>query len=158
MPARRLKDFLEENDVPYVTIQHSLAYTASDIAAMTHIKGRYLAKTVMVMVDGRMAMAVLPSSFHVDLDQLRESIDARSVELADEDDFKNRFPGCEVGAMPPFGNLYGMDVYVDNELAKDEEIAFNAGSHTELLRLSFEAYAELVRPRLMDFRTLSQAA
>lgn len=157
MPARRLRDFLDKNNVPYVTIQHSLAYTASDIAAMTHIKGRYLAKTVMVNVDGDMAMAVLPSSYHVDLDQLKESIDARSVKLASEEEFKSRFPECEVGAMPPFGNLYGMDVFVDNELAKDEEIAFNAGSHTELLRLSFEDYARLARPRLMDFRVSSPA-
>lgn len=157
MLAQRLKSYLDDNDVPYVTIAHSLAYTSSDIAAMTHIKGRFLAKTVIVKVDGEMAMAVLPSHYHVDLDRLQESIGADSVELAGEDEFKDRFPGCEIGAMPPFGNLYGMDVLIDSDLAQDEEIAFNAGTHTELVRLAFEDFDRLVEPRRIDFHSAMPA-
>lgn len=158
MPVRRLKQYLEENDVHYVTLSHSLAYTAQEIAALTHIKGKYLAKTVMVKLDGGMAMAVLPASFHVDLDLLSKATGARRVELAGEEDFKGLFPQCEVGAMPPFGNLWGMDVYVDRRLTEDEEIAFTAGTHTELVRLSYEDFARLVQPKMTDFCALEQAA
>ena len=151
MPVQRLKEFLDENRVKYVTVSHSLAYTAQEVAASAHVKGRELAKTVMVKVDGKMAMAVLPASYQVDLVLLMDAIEADRVELADEEEFKGLFPRCDVGAMPPFGNLYGMDVYVSEELAEDEEIAFNAGSHTELVKLRYADFARLVKPQLMEF-------
>ncbi len=151
MPVKRLRQFLDENKVKYVTLSHSLAYTAQEIAALTHIKGKDLAKTVMVKVDGEMAMAVLPASFQIDFDLLKSALGAGRVEIAAEDEFKGRFPNCEVGAMPPFGNLYDMDVYADNRLAEDEEIAFNAGTHTELVRLPYQDFARLVKPKMMDF-------
>ena len=151
MPVQRLKKFLDEHQVKYVTLSHSPAYTAQEIAASAHIKGKDLAKTVMVKIDGDMAMAVLPASFQVDLHMLRDVFDAERVELATEDEFKDLFPRCEVGAMPPFGNLYDMDVFVAEELTADEEIAFNAGSHTELLKIPYADFARLVQPRVLEF-------
>ncbi len=151
MPAKKLKQFLDDNDVRYVTIQHSKAYTAQDVAATSHISGKEIAKTVMVRLGGKMAMAVVPASRMVDLEHLREVTGATSAELATESEFKDRFPECEVGAMPPFGNLYGLEVYVDESLREDEEIAFNAGTHTELVRLAYADFERLVKPRVMGF-------
>ena len=148
MPAKRLKEFLDGQKVKYVVIQHSPAFTAQEIAASAHVSGKELAKTVMVRIDGKMAMAVLPASFKVDFDRLREAAGAERVELAGEAEFEDMFPGCEVGAMPPFGNLYDMEVYVSKRLAEDEEIAFNAGSHTELVRLAYADFERLVSPRV----------
>jgi Ala-tRNA(Pro) deacylase len=151
MPVKKLKDFLDRERVKYVTLTHSRAYTAQEIAASAHIPGRELAKTVMVTLDGRMAMAVLPASFKIDFDKLKQAANAKSAGLATEDEFKGMFPDCEVGAMPPFGNLYGMEVFVADRLAEDDEIAFNAGSHTELIRLSYKEFARLVRPKVVRF-------
>jgi Ala-tRNA(Pro) deacylase len=137
--------------VKYVTISHSAAYTAQEIAASAHVPGRELAKTVIVKVDGKMAMAVLPASFKVDLQHLKEAAGAKSVELASEREFRDMFPGCETGGMPPFGNLYGMDVYVSGKLAEDAEIAFNAGSHTELVKLAYKDFDRLVKPKVIHF-------
>lgn len=151
MPVKKLLEFLDENHVRYITIRHSSAFTAQEIAAKAHISGKELAKTVMIKVDGKMAMAVLPASFHVDFESLKEIFGTRNVILATENEFRNRFPDCDLGAMPPFGNLYGMEVYVADQLTQDKEIAFNAGSHTELIRLSFEDYQRLVKPRIFRF-------
>ena len=147
MPVKKLKEFLDSEKVKYVAIQHSPAYTAQEIAASSHIRGKELAKTVMVTLDGKLAMAVVPASRKVGFDSLREAAGANSVQLASEQAFRDMFPGCEVGAMPPFGNLYGMDVYVSKLLATDEEIAFNAGSHTELIRLAYRDFERLVKPK-----------
>ncbi len=158
MPVQKLKTFLDDHRVKYVTISHSPAYTAQEIAASAHVKGREMAKTVMIKIDGKMTMAVLPASFQVDLDMLMDAFGAQRVELATEDEFKGRFPECEVGAMPPFGNLYDLDVYVAGELAEDDEIAFNAGSHTELVKLGYADFARLVKPRVLDFLAAPQPA
>ena len=146
MPIRKLREFLDSHAVRYFVVSHSPAYTAQEIAAAAHVPGKELAKTVMVTLDGKMAMVVLPASRQLDFELLRELTGTRDVELADEKEFSGLFPECEPGAMPPFGNLYGMDVYVSEELEDDDEIAFNAGAHTELLRLSYESYKRLVRP------------
>jgi Ala-tRNA(Pro) deacylase len=151
MPVKQLREFLDKNMVKYVTVSHSPAYTAQEIAASAHIPGRELAKTVMVKVDGRLAMAVLPASSHVDFDLLADAIGARRVELADESEFRQQFGECELGAMPPFGNLYGMEVYVADELTEDDQIAFNAGSHTELIRMAYADFERLVRPQIIRF-------
>jgi Ala-tRNA(Pro) deacylase len=153
MPVEALREFLDRNRVKYVIITHSPAYTAREIAASTHIPGREIAKTVIVKIDGRLAMAVLPASELVDLDLLADAAFARRVELAEEEEFGDRFPDCQLGAMPPFGNLYGMDVYVAESLTEDEEIAFNAGSYTELVRMAYADYARLVKPRILRFGT-----
>ena len=148
MPANKLKEFLDSQQVKYVTITHSPSYTAQEVAASAHVRGKDLAKTVMVTLDGRMAMVVLPASRKVGFDLLREVSGAENVQLASERAFSDMFPGCEVGAMPPFGNLYGMDVYASKLLEQDAEIAFNAGSHTELIRLAYEDFVRLVNPKV----------
>ncbi len=102
----------------------------------------------MVKIDGNMAMAVLPASYKVNLDLLKEAAGASEIELADEQEFEGLFPECAPGAMPPFGNLYGMKVFVAESLAEDEQIAFNAGSHTELIRLAYQDFAGLVEPKV----------
>ncbi len=150
MPARKLKQFLDSEKVKYITCTHSQFFTASEIAASAHIPGKQLAKTVMINVDGDIAMAVLPATDRVDLPLLREVTGSGKTRLATEREFKDLFPDCEIGAMPPFGNLYGMEVYVSSSLTEDEEIAFNAGSHTELIKLSYADFERLVRPRVVD--------
>ena len=151
MIAKKLKNFLDERKVKYVTLAHSPAYTAQEIAEQAHISGHVLAKTVMVVIDGAMAMAVLPSDHRVHLDDLCDLTDTDDVRLAREDEFKSLFPDCELGAMPPFGNLYDMSVYVSPLLAEEHEIAFNAGSHTEIIRMAFHDYDRIVRPRVVRF-------
>lgn len=150
MPTQQLKSFLDSNHVKYRTITHSPEYTAQEIAASAHIPGKELAKTVIVKLDGKFAMAVLPASRHVSLTRLKEAIHARDAELASEDEFAKLFPDCELGAMPPFGNLYDMPVYAEKQLTEDEEIAFSAGSHTELVQLAFSDFNELVHPKVVD--------
>ncbi len=156
MPLSMLREFLDRNHIQYMVISHSVAYTAQGIAALTHTPGKELAKTVMVMIDGKLAMAVVPASFRVDLYRLKKYLAADSVELASEFEFRDRFPDCETGSMPPFGNLYGMDVFVDQALAEDQEIAFNAGSHRELMRMKFSDFRALVKPAIIQL-ALSKA-
>ena len=151
MPLKKLRDFLDSKNIKYVTIEHSRAYTANEIAATAHIPGKELAKTVMVKIDGKMTMTVLPAYCKINFELLQEAAGASNVELSSEQEFKDMFPGCEIGAMPPFGNLYGMEVLVDKSLCEDEEIAFNAGSHTELIRLSYKDFEKLVKPKVVKF-------
>ncbi|MCW0484340.1 aminoacyl-tRNA deacylase [Gaoshiqia sediminis] len=151
MPIKKLKEYLDKNNIEYITIRHSLAYNAQRIAATTHIPGKELAKTVMVKIDGRMAMAVLPASYLINLKLLKETTGAKKVEIANELEFKHLFPDCEIGAMPPFGNLYDMEVYVAESLADDEEIAFNAGTHVELIRMAYADFERLVQPVVLQF-------
>ncbi len=149
MPVKKLKSFLDSHNIEYVTISHSPAYTAQRIAELTHTPGKELAKTVIVKLDDRFAMAVVPASHRVDIDYLKRGVHANRVTLATEAEFADLFPDCELGAMPPFGNLYDMDVYVAEALTEDTEIAFNAGSHTELVRLAYEDFAKLVKPTVI---------
>jgi Ala-tRNA(Pro) deacylase len=151
MPVKKLKDFLDRENVKYVSNYHSIAYTAQEIAASVHVKGREMAKTVMVKLDGKMAMAVLPASHQVDFEHLKKAAGARDAMLATEKEFKDLFPDCDIGAMPPFGNLYGMNVFVSRALTEDKEIAFNAGSHYELIRLAYKDFERLVSPKIADF-------
>ena len=151
MPVKKLREFLDSQHIEYVAISHSPAFTAQKIAASAHIPGKELAKTVMIKIAGKMAMAVLPASYRVDFDLLRKASGAGEAELADEQEFKYSFPECELGAMPPFGNLYEMDVYVAESLAEDEEIAFNAGSHTELISMKYADFERLVKPTVVKF-------
>ena len=148
MPADKLREFLDENKIKYVNIKHSLAYTAQEIAASAHIHGKEIAKTVIVKIDGGMAMSVIPANFKLDLGLMSRAAGGKRAKLADEQEFQNLFPGCALGAMPPFGNLYDLPVFVDESLAEDEEIAFNAGSHTELIRLSYKDFERLVKPKI----------
>lgn len=153
MPVQRLKQYLEDHHVKFVTIRHSPAFTAQEIAASAHVPGKELAKTVMVKLDGQMAMAVLAAPDKLSADRLRQATGAHEVQLASEDDFAAMFPNCEVGAMPPFGNLWELAVFVDERLREDDQIAFNAGSHTELVQLSFADFERLVKPTISRLST-----
>jgi Ala-tRNA(Pro) deacylase len=157
MPSGKLKEFLDARNVKYVSITHSTAYTAQEIASLAHIKGQDLAKTVIVKIDGQMAMAVLPASYQVDLSAVKAAANADTAELATEGEFRGQFPECETGAMPPFGNLYGMPVFVDQNLTRDEEIAFNAGTHNELIRLPYKDFERLVQPTVTGFASARAA-
>jgi Ala-tRNA(Pro) deacylase len=151
MPNSSLREYLDKNNVKYVLTSHSPAFTAQGIAALAHVPGKELAKTVMVKLDGELAMAVVPASLHVDLNLLKSATGSKTVELAAEENFKDFFPECETGAMPPFGNLYGLEVFADESLTRDKEIAFNACSHRELIRMSWEDFNRLARPRVLRF-------
>ena len=151
MPVQKLKEFLDSHNIKYVTIRHSRAFTAQETAATAHVPVKELAKTVMVKINGKMAMAVLPASSKVDFDLLKKVMGSGKVEIASEKEFKDLFPDCEIGAMPPFGNLYGMEVFVTNSLTEDREIAFNAGSHRELVKLAYKDFERLVKPKIVKF-------
>lgn len=149
MSAEKVKAFLDSHQVKYLAIQHSPAYTAREIAQAAHIPGKEMAKTVMVKLDGKMAMAVLPATRELNFSLLQAASGAQKMELAGELAFQGLFPDCEIGAMPPFGNLYDMPVYMDEKLAEDAQIAFNAGSHAELLKMAYADYAALVKPLIV---------
>jgi len=153
MPVKQLKEFLDRERIKYVSISHSPAYTAQEVAASAHITGKELAKTVIVKLDKQMAMAVLPANRKIVLQDLREVTGSDQAKFASEDEFKQQFPDCETGAMPPFGNLYGMAVYAAASLADNEEIAFNAGSHTEIIKLAYKDFERLVKPKVVSFTT-----
>lgn len=153
MLTKSIQDYLDEQHVPYSIISHEPSYTAQGVAAITHISGKDFAKTVMIKIDDKMAMAVLPAAYHINFHLLKGAVGAEKIELAREDEFKDLFPGIEVGAMPPFGNLYGLDVYVAESLAEDEMIAFNAGTHTDLVKMAYATFAKLVKPKVLRFST-----
>ena len=145
-----LEQFLRELHAPFSTFAHPHAVRAVDVAASAGIPCREMAKPVLVRLDGALAMAVVPAHERVDLRRLRLAADAREVGLATEDEFCARFPDSEPGAMPPFGNLYGLALYVDRRLAEDDAICFNAGSHVELIRMRYADFARLASPRVAD--------
>lgn len=152
MPVKKLQAFLDENHVKYVIINHSPAYTARETAASTLIPRREFAKAVLVkLADGRIVMAVVPASRHADLTALAEAAGAETATLATEEEFESLFPGCEPGAVPPFGNLYGIPVYADRALMQEDDLAFSAGTHTQIVRMPGADYRKLVAPRVGDF-------
>ncbi|HZC24085.1 MAG TPA: YbaK/EbsC family protein [Candidatus Binatia bacterium] len=150
MTLSKLREFLDSHHIKYLVISHSLAYTAQGVAALAHVSGKELAKTVIVKIDGILAMAVVPASFHVDINRLKILTGAQAVELATEAEFKDAFADCETGAMPPFGNLYDMPVYADLKLAGNEEITFTAGTHRELVRMGWNDMLRLVNPTVAE--------
>jgi Ala-tRNA(Pro) deacylase len=153
MPATKLRAFLDERGISYVTVRHSPAFTAAEIAESANIAGRGFAKTVIVKIDGQMAMVVLPANRKIVLSDLREMLGSPHVRLATEDEFDDWFPDCALGAMPPFGNFYGLTVFVEQSLAEAPEIAFNAGNHSEVVKMSFADFAAVVNPVVVDFVT-----
>lgn len=147
MPLKkRLKDFLDENDVRYVTMIHSKAYTAQEIAAACHVPGRMFAKSVIIKADGKFMMAVLPATHRVNLDLFKQVAHKKSAELATEEEFESLFPKSEIGAMPPLGNIYDLPTFVDSSLAKDDDICFNATTHSEVIKMKYSDYERLVKP------------
>ena len=150
MVVKKLENYLEQNHVWYEKITHSRTYTAQETAASAHIKGKELAKSVMIKLDGETVLAVLPASFKVDFKRIKQISGAKKIKLAMEEDMEEIFPDCTIGAMPPFGNLYQIPVYADSTLESDEDIAFNAGSHMELIRMHFKDFTKLVHPIIHD--------
>jgi len=158
MSSTKLKDYLDQENVRYTTIKHSTAYTAQEVAQLAHIPGDEMAKTVIVKIDDKQAMVVLPATEHIDLEILGGALGAKNVSLATEAEFMPQFSDCEIGAMPPFGNLYHMDVYVEEALSQDEMIAFNACSHDELIEMSYVDFARLAKPEVFRISTQYSSA
>ena len=148
---KKLKDYLEKNRVRYELGYHERVYTSQEIAATMHVPGKELAKVVMVKADGKMVMLVLPASYQVDTKKLKKVLQCKKLGIAKEKEFEELFPDCEIGAMPPFGNLYNIEVWVDQVLPEDEFIVFQAGSHVETLKIKYEDYVRLVNPKMGDF-------
>ena len=147
----RLESYLRENRVPFETQHHPRAVTAQEVAATEHVPGKMLAKTVMVLADGQMAMLALPAPHQVDLDKAAAALRAKEARLAEEEEFEDTFPDCEVGAMPPFGNLYGVPVYVEESLTEDETIVFRSGTHTDTMSVGYADFERLVEPIVAEF-------
>jgi len=150
----KIREFLDSHRVEYQFCTHSPAYTAQGLAHVQHVSGKELAKVVMVVVNGRMLMTVLPGSHRVEIDRLESLLGGLKGRLATEEEFKNLFPDCEVGAMPPFGNLYDLEVWADDELQKHPTITFNAGTHVETIRMNYEDFSRLVQPKSGSFSSL----
>ena len=148
---RKVKDYLEKNEVSYEVGFHPEVFTAQEIAAAQHVPGKEMAKVVMVKADGKMLMLVLPASYQIDMKKLRKALKAKKIGIAKEKQFEELFPDCEVGAMPPFGNLYNLEVWVDQVLTEDASVVFQAGNHIETMRIKFSDYVRLVNPKVGDF-------
>lgn len=150
----RIREYLDTNKIAYKFCTHSPAYTAQGLAHVQHVSGKELAKVVMVIAPGRMVMTVLPGSHRIEVDKVDSLLACENCRLATEEEFKDLFPDCEVGAMPPFGNLYNMEVWVDSELEKHPTITFNAGTHVETVTMDFADYRRLIGPKVGTFSTL----
>lgn len=149
--AKRVQKFLDDAKVPYQVCEHRLAYTAQGVAATQHVRGKEMAKSVILRVKDRYVMAVLPATCHVDMNRFRDVAGGGDVRLAHEAEFTALFPDSDPGAMAPFGHLYGLPVYVDRTLEEDEEVFFNDGTHTETIRMAFRDYRRLAQPVVADF-------
>jgi Ala-tRNA(Pro) deacylase len=147
----RLEDYLRENRVPFEAQHHPRAVTAQEVAASEHVPGKMLAKTVMLLADGEMVMMALPAPYQVDLEKAATALGVKEARLAEEEEFEDTFPDCEVGAMPPFGNLYGVPVYVDETFAEGETIVFRSGTHTDTMSVSYAHFERLVEPTIAEF-------
>ena len=152
---RRITEFLDSQGISYEYRVHPPTFTAQKTAQAEHISGKTFAKAVMVVADNRMIMAVVPASHHVDLNRLRQMLAAGEVRLATEHEFMNLFPGCDLGAMPPLGNLYDRDVWVDISLRGAPSITFNAGTHTDTISMKYADFVRLVKPRTGAFAEIT---
>jgi Ala-tRNA(Pro) deacylase len=158
MIIRKLKELLDGQNVKYTVLSHSVAFTAQEVAARAHVPGKEIAKCVVFWMDGTMALAVLPGSRMIDFTLLKKGTGARDVEIAGESEFSEAFPDCELGAMPPFGQLFHMKTFVDASLAEDKEIAFNAGTHRDLVRMRYIDYEQAVQPTVVRFSFVARPA
>ncbi len=149
MSSQKLREYLSQNQVNYTSIAHPLAYSAREISHLCHIPEHQLAKSVMIHVGQKIAMVVLPARYTLDFDKLKKDLQENNVTLAAESEFNHLFIDCELGAMPPFGNLYNIDVYVEKSLANNREIAFNAGTHTEVIKIQYQDFVKLVNPKVV---------
>lgn len=151
----RMEQYFRENGVGYEVLRHPQAYTMPEVAAALHISGKQVAKVVMVKADGKLVMLVVASPYRLDFAKVRDLLGAKSVALAREEEFADVFPDSATGAMPPFGNLYGVPVYVDEALAAQKEIVFRVGSHNEAMKVAYRDFARLVQPQVGAFAKLA---
>ena len=147
----KLEKYLRDNGVEFQAMTHRAAYTAQELAAAQGVKGRQVAKVAMVHADARIVMLVMPASYRIDFARVKDLLAAKEARLALEEEFSGLFPDCETGAMPPFGNLYAVPVYVDRSLAEDSEIVFQVGTHRDTMKISYRDYARLAQPVVADF-------
>jgi len=146
----KIQDYLKQNKVQFDVREHPPAYTGQEVAAEEHVSGNVLAKPVVVRADGDYAMCVVPASYKLDMEKVAKALGAKKVRLADEHDLAKLFPDAEVGAEPPFGNLYKLSTLVDEHLAADEEIVFQAGDHRHAVKMRYADYARLAQPTVAD--------
>jgi len=144
-------EFLDKSGVKYEVTEHKPAFTAQQMAAEAHEPGKYVAKPVLVKADGKYVMCVLPACYVIDLKALKSQLKAKSVELAKEKDIGKIFADCELGAQPPFGNLYDLPTIMDKSLEKDDHILFQGGTHQKAVRISMDDYQKLVAPDVLEF-------
>jgi len=150
--SKRLKDYLKSNKVKFKTLKHKAVYTAQEIAGAQHVPGKEFIKTIMVKLNGnKFFMMAMPASCKIDFKKLKSASGAKTVELAKEAEFKSLFPDCDIGAMPPFGNLYDIPVVVDKTVEEDEKIVFNAGNHKETIMMKYSDFKKLVKPKVASF-------
>ncbi|HHT9120022.1 MAG TPA: aminoacyl-tRNA deacylase [Candidatus Hypogeohydataceae bacterium YC41] len=149
--ARNLKEFLDKSKVPYKLSTHQEVYTAQEVAHSLHVKGQYLAKVVMIKSKDKLVMTVLPASHKVNIEKIKTLLKDPETRLATEAEFKTAFPDCDVGAMPPIGHLYGLELYADKALTQDPEIIFQAGSHVETIRMKYSDWEKLAKPKIAEF-------
>ncbi|MBI1941154.1 MAG: YbaK/EbsC family protein [Acidobacteria bacterium] len=148
---QRIRDFLEASKVNYEWLPHPEAFTAQEVAHSLHVSGKRLAKTVVLDADGRLVMAVLPASHRLDLHELKAALAVKRLEMLPESELAKIFPDCDLGAIPPLGSLYGMDVWVDGAVAQSEEIVFTAGTHVDAVRIAYSDFVQLAKPRVGHF-------
>lgn len=151
MPVNRLKRFLDQNHVPFTVIPHTPAYTGLETAQAAHEPGGEFAKTVMLKIDENLVMVVIPADHVIDLNHLQHDLGARSVSLAAEEEFAQTFPDCETGAMPPLGELYNVEVFIDESFALHQMISFNAGTHQEIIKMKYSDFRRFTRAKPLGF-------
>lgn len=152
MRGEKLREYLKKNNISFEVIRHPVAYSSSQTAHIAHVHGYEMAKPVMVKVNGKLIMVVMTANQKVNLSLLKALYGTQDVVLASENDFAATFSDCEMGAMPPFGNLYGIDEIISDELTKDEEIVFNGGTHSELIKMKYRDFEHLIHPRIVNFK------
>ncbi len=148
---RKLIEFLDQNHIDYTHTEHPLAYTAREVASAEHVPAREVAKTVVFLSELGYGMAVLPADTVVNLEELRQDLGLTRLRLATEAELGELFASCELGAMPPFGNLFGLPVYVDGRMATEDMITFNAGTHRDVIHMHFNDFQTLVNPAIIPF-------
>jgi Ala-tRNA(Pro) deacylase len=148
---QRIRDYLDSQKALYEWLPHPQAFTAQEVAHALHVSGKRLAKTVVLNADGRLVMAVLPASHRLTMSELKAALEVRHLEMLPENELAKLFPDCDLGALPPFGNLYGIEVWVDAVVAESGEIVFTAGTHVDAVRMKYSDYAELAKPHVSRF-------
>jgi len=151
---RRIRDYLDSQKAPYEWLPHPQAFTAQEVAHSLHVSGKRLAKTVILNADGRLVMAVLPASHRLIMPELKAALEVRRLEMLPESELAKIFPDCDLGAIPPFGNLYGIEMWVDRTVEESGELVFTAGTHVDAVRMKYSDYAELVKPHVGRFSEL----